>query len=120
MSDIAKEERLAEPELVADEKAVPAEEEDAVEGEPEGGTGKTDYVEFLGTDPSVGTEFYGQHGTHSITRAHMKDTHDVDLGVKEVVWKRGKNGRFLVPASDLTSEVVDILIADPMFKLVSI
>ncbi len=79
-----------------------------------------EYLEFVGTDPIHGTEFYGANGTHSLTQKHMKEYHDVDLGKKEVVWKRGSNGRFLVPVSDLTPEAVEVLAQDPMFKKVSI
>lgn len=88
----------------------------AAEQEPE----KTEYLEFLGTDSVHGTEFYGDTGTHAITNAHMKKYHDVELGVKEAVWKRGSNGRFLVPTKDLNPAAIEILVADPMFKLVTL
>lgn len=80
---------------------------------------EVEYLEFVGTKP-FGTEFYGATGTHTVTRAQMKDRHDVDLGPKEVVWRKGKNGRFLVPVADMTPEAVEVLAADPMFKRVSI
>lgn len=94
--------------------------EEPISDESTADDGKTEYVEFVGSDPAHGTEFYGAKGTHSIDRKHMKDYHDVDLGTKEVVWSRGKNGRFLVPTSELTPEVVAVLEKDPMFKVVSI
>jgi hypothetical protein len=83
--------------------------------------GETEYLEFLGTNPEThGTEFYRDGGTHTISRAHMKAIHGVDLGVKEAVWKRGSNGRFLVPVADLGPEAGEILAADPMFKRVTL
>lgn len=102
-----------EAEVLADEQAAPAE---LAPEEP----AKTEYLEFLGTDPQFGTEFYGETGTHSITAKHLREVADVDLGVKEAVWKRGRNGRFLVPTSDLTPEAVDHLSHDAMFKVVSL
>ena len=83
---------------------------------------KTEYLEFLGTDPSGhGTEFYKDNGgTHTISNAQMKAAYDVELGVKEAVWKRGSNGRFLVPTADLNPKAVEILAKDPMFKLVEL
>jgi hypothetical protein len=79
-----------------------------------------DYIEFLGLEP-YGTEFYkGEHGTHSIERKHMKDYHDIDLGKKEVVWRKGTNGRMLVPVTDLNDETVAYLVTDPMFKRVTL
>ncbi len=80
---------------------------------------KTDYLEFVGTG-QYGTEFYGQRGTHVVTAKQLKEAYDVDLGVKEAVWKRGKNQRFLVPVADLNAEAVEALEKDPMFKRVSI
>jgi hypothetical protein len=81
---------------------------------------KTDYLEFVGTEP-YGTEFYkGDAGTHSITKAQMKANHDIDLGAKEVVWRKGSNGRMLVNTSDMSPEAVDVLADDPMFRRVSL
>jgi hypothetical protein len=93
--------------------------DEAAEAEPVEPT-TTEYLEFLGTDKVHGTEFYGETGTHAISNAHMKATHDVELGVKEAVWKRGPNRRFLVPTADLNPAAVEILAADPMFKLVTL
>jgi hypothetical protein len=89
--------------------------ETTAESEPE----KVEYLEFVGSEP-YGTEFYGQTGTHSITDKHMKEYHDVPLGKKEVVWSRGKNGRFLVPTADLNPDAVTVLADDPMFKVVTV
>lgn len=81
---------------------------------------KTAYVEFVGFPP-YGTEFYkGSGGTHSITNAHMREHHDVDLGMEEAVWKRGANGRFLVKQADLTPGAVEVLANDPAFQLVDL
>lgn len=93
----------ADPEVAADEQAS-AEEV------------KTEYIEFVGMPP-YGTEFTSQH---SVDRKHMKDYHDLDLGAKEVVWTKGKNGRFLVPVSDMTPEAAGYFESDPMFKRVSL
>lgn len=82
---------------------------------------KTEYLEFLGTHPETyGTEFYKDQGTHSISKEHMKTFHDVDLGVEVATWKRGPNGRFLVPTADLNPAAVEVLAADPMFTLVKL
>lgn len=104
-----------EAEVLADEQAAPAELAPEKQ-EP----AKTEYLEFLGTNPEFGTEFYGDTGTHVITAKHLREAADVELGVKEAVWKRGRNGRFLVPTSDLTPEAVDHLSHDAMFKVVSL
>jgi hypothetical protein len=81
---------------------------------------KVEYLEFLGTDSQFGTEFYGETGTHSVTAKHLKEAADVDLGMKEAVWRKGRNGRFLVKTSDLTPEAVEHLATDPMFRVVSL
>jgi hypothetical protein len=81
---------------------------------------KPEYIEFLGTDPRYGTEFYGVNGSHTIGRTHMKDQHDIDLGTKELVWKAGKDGRFLVPVADMSPEAAEHLANDPMFKRVTL
>lgn len=81
---------------------------------------KVEYLEFLGTDPQLGTEFYGATGTHSVSAKHLREVADIELGVKEAVWQRQKNGRFLVPTADLTPEAVEYLMQDPMFKVVSL
>lgn len=79
-----------------------------------------EYVEFIGVPP-YGTEFYKVGGgTHSITEAHMREHHNVGLGQEEVVWKKGANGRMLVPTSELTPEAVSVLAEDPMFEVVTI
>lgn len=83
---------------------------------------KAQYIEFVGTAP-YGTEFYTKTVggvAHTITAKHMRDTHDIDLGKREVSWTRGTNGRFLVSTSDLTPEAVEYLKTDPMFKLVEL
>lgn len=77
---------------------------------------ETEYIEFVG-QPPYGTEFTA---SHSVTRQHMKDYHDVALGPKEVVWQKGKNGRYLVKASEMTPEAAEVLEADPMFKRVTL
>lgn len=81
----------------------------------------TEYIEFVGDKPH-GTEFYKvEGGTHSITAAHMKQYHDVELGAKEIVWrKKTEKGRMLVPVSDMTPEAAEIIAADPMFKRVTL
>lgn len=91
--------------------------EDEVTAEPT--EEKVDYIEFVGQQPH-GTEFYGANGTHTVTRSHLKEYHDVDLGAKEVVWKRGANGRFLVPVNDISPEAVAVLEKDPLFKRVTL
>lgn len=77
---------------------------------------KTEYVEFVGWPP-FGTEFISEH---SITAKHMKEVHDIDLGKKEVVWRKGTNGRFLVPTKDISPDTVAYLKTDPAFKIVSL
>jgi hypothetical protein len=104
-----------EAEVLADEEQAPAE-----PAEQEAAPEKTEYLEFLGTDPAHGTEFYKDSGTHTVSDAHMKSVHDVSLGKREAVWKRGRNGRFLVATADLNPAAVEILAADPMFKLVEL
>jgi hypothetical protein len=92
--------------------------EEDLAAEPE--NDKTEYIEFVGMPP-LGTEFYkGDLGTHSIDRKHMKDVHDIDLGAKEVVWRKGANGRMLVPVADIAPAVVAYLETDPMFKRVTL
>jgi hypothetical protein len=71
-----------------------------------------EYIEFVG-DPQYGTEF---HSEHTVSAAHMRQYHDVDLGTKVVAWN--KQNHFRVPASDITPEAASILEADPMFKRV--
>lgn len=90
-------------------------EEVTVEAKPEAKQ-KTEYIEFVG-DAVHGTEFIGQH---SVDAKHMKEYHDTDLGKKEVVWTKGRNGRYLVKASDITPEAAEVLENDPMFKRVSL
>lgn len=80
---------------------------------------KTKYLEFVGQEP-YGTEFYGTTGTHTVYDAEMKKYYDVSLGRKEAVWKRGANGRFLVPEGDLSPEAVEVLANDPLFKRVEL
>jgi hypothetical protein len=91
---------------------------DSLVGEDSKATDTQEFIEFVGQEP-YGTEFYGLKGTHSIDKKHMKDQHDVDLGAKEIVWKRGSNGRFLVPVSDMSLEAAEALVADPLFKRVT-
>jgi hypothetical protein len=103
---------------VSDERDSVVPDEDLVEKEAPAAT-TTEYLEFVGQEP-YGTEFYGQTGTHTVTKAHMKEHHDVDLGTKEVVWKRGPNGRFLVPVADITPEAAEVLSNDPLFRRVTL
>lgn len=78
-----------------------------------------EFLEFVGTPP-YGTEFYsGEFGTHVVTAKQLKDAYDVDLGKKEVVWRKDKNGRMLVSTEGLTPEAVEALANDQMFKVVS-
>lgn len=108
----------AEAEVLADEQAAPEELAEQVEApaQPE----KTEYIEFVG-QPPYGTEFYnGEFGTHTVYAKEFKAYHDLDLGKKEVVWRKGKNGRMLVPVSDITPEAAEYLESDPMFKRVEL
>ena len=77
---------------------------------------KTTYVEFVGSPP-YGTEFVNDH---SVDKAHMRQYHDVDLGAEVVKWTKGKNGRFLVPADQMTPEAAKVLDNDPMFQVVEL
>lgn len=77
---------------------------------------KTEYVEFVGTDPNYGTEF---HEKHAVSRAHLKKYHDLTTP-KDLEWTKGSNGRFLVPVADMTPEVAELLANDPMFKRVTL
>lgn len=76
-----------------------------------------EYIEFVGTDKRYGTEF---HSTHTVTAKDLEDAADIDLGKDVVTWRKGSNGRFLVPASELTPEAVEYLASDPMFRLVKV
>jgi hypothetical protein len=100
-----------EREMQADAEAVPelAEEQAPTE---------TEYIEFVGDKP-YGTEFYGQGGTHTITRKQFENYHDIKT-VKDLVWKRGANGRFLVPVADMSPEAAELLANDPMFRRVTL
>lgn len=93
-----------------------AEESVAAEPVPTDEPTKTEYVEWVGLPPFGTTSSSG----HSVSAAHMKKYHDVDLGVKEASWTPDRKRRFLVKASDLTPEAVEVLTADPMFKLVEL
>lgn len=97
----------AQDNVVAEDEKVPADD-------------KIEYLEFVGMEP-YGTEFYkGEFGTHTVTKAQMKANHDIDLGAKEVVWRKDGAGRMLVKASDMTPEAANYLATDPMFKLVTL
>ena len=98
----------ADPEVRADEEAALEE----PQAEPQG----TEYIEFVGQQP-YGTEFTT---SHTVSRKDLKDAYDIDLGTKEVVWTKGRNGRFLVKASDMSPEAVEVLENDPMFKRVTL
>ncbi len=81
---------------------------------------KKEYIEFVG-QPPYGTEFYnGEYGTHTVFANDFKKYHDLDLGKKEVVWRKGPNGRMLVPVADITPEAAEYLASDPMFKRVTL
>jgi hypothetical protein len=106
-----------EAEVLADEQAAPAE---LAEQEPAPEEDKTEYIEFVG-QPPYGTEFYkGELGTHTVFAHDFKKYHDLELGKKEVVWRKGSNGRMLVPVSDITPEAAEYLASDPMFKRVTL
>lgn len=105
--------------VLADEEAAPdelAEQLDEAPAEPQ----KIEYIEFVGEKP-YGTEFYrGEYGTHTVFAADFKKYHDLELGKKEVVWRKGANGRMLVPVSDITPEAAEYLASDPMFRRVEL
>lgn len=103
MSDVREPEDLSEDELF---------EEQADE---EVGEAPTEYIEFLGWKP-YGTEFISEH---SVPKKHMKDTHDIK-STKDVVWRKGANGRMLVPVADIDPDVVDYLVTDEAFKKVTL
>lgn len=96
------------------DEAVPSDSKVPVEAEPD--TTKTEYIEFVGTDPKHGTEF---HTSHSVSKAHFKKFHDVTTD-KDLEWTKGPNGRFLVPVSDMSPEAAEVLVNDPMFKRVTL
>lgn len=75
----------------------------------------TEYIEFLGWAP-YGTEFTSEH---SVPKKHMKDVHDIKA-TKDVVWRKGANGRMLVPVSQIDKDVVDYLVTDVAFKKVTL
>jgi hypothetical protein len=121
MTDLPQEER----DILADEQAAKDIDQDNSVAVPEDDEPETtDYIEFVGTDPQFGTEFYrpGVVG-HSITRKHMRETHDVTM-TKDLEWTKaeaGKHkGRMLVPVEGLSQDTLDILENDPMFKRVSL
>lgn len=78
---------------------------------------KVEYIEFLGTDPGLhGTTL---HTSHSVSKAHFKQYHDV-VTDKDLTWTKGSNGRFLVPVGDMSPEAAEVLAKDPMFKRVKV
>ena len=113
--------------IEADEQAaerIDGEEGVADEPEAEPEPEKVEYIEFLGTDPKFGTEFYapGVVG-HTVTRKDLKDAWGITIP-KDIEWTKlaggPHRGRMLVPVSDLTPEAADGLANDPMFKRVSL
>lgn len=104
-----------EQEVARDEAAVPELTEDAPAPEEEPEPDKTEYLEFVGTQP-YGTEFTIGH---SVSKAHLKKYHDV-VTPKDLEWTKGSNGRFLVPISDISPEAVEVLVNDPQFKRVKL
>jgi len=108
---VAQEQEIDADESVAPDELAPEEPEEPA---------KTEYIEFVGQEP-YGTEFYrGEHGTHTVFAKDFKEYHDLELGKKEVVWRKGKNGRMLVPVTDITPEAAEYLESDPMFKRVTL
>lgn len=106
-----------EAEVLADEQAAP---EELAEQAPAPEEGKTEYIEFVG-QPPYGTEFHrGEYGTHTVNAKDFKTYHNLDLGKKEVVWRKGANGRMLVPVADITPDAAEYLASDPMFKRVTL
>lgn len=75
-----------------------------------------EYVEFIGWPP-YGTEFTS---LHTISADHMREVHNIELGTEEAVWRKGSNGRFLVPTSSLSREAVAYLKTDAAFQVVNL
>lgn len=113
MSDANEAQTAEEREVALDEAAMPQTAE--AEPEPE----KTEYIEFVGTEP-YGTEFIGEH---TVTRRQLREAWGVTIP-KDLKWTKtqgGPNaGRMLVPVSDMTPEAAEGFDKDPMFKLVSL
>lgn len=76
----------------------------------------TEYIEFVGWKP-YGTEFTAEH---SISGKHMQDTHDIKMTGKDLVWRKGANGRMLLPLDSINPEVAEYLETDEAFKKVSL
>lgn len=76
---------------------------------------KIEYLEYVGEKP-YGTEFIHQH---TVTRKQLKDYRDVTTD-KDLSWTKGKNGRMLVPISDMSPEAAEALEADPVFRRVTL
>lgn len=103
---------MTDSDLVEDPETNEEQAEQAEQAEP----ARDEYIEFVG-QPPYGTEFIG---SHTVDRQHMKEYHDVALGPKEVVWTKGKNGRYLVSVADMTPEAAAVLEADPLFRRVTL
>ena len=100
----------ADPEVRADEQAGL---------EPEQEEGKTQYVEFVGSEP-FGTEFTSEH---TVTRKQLRDAWDVSTP-KDLRWTKAQSGprkgRMLVQASDMSPEALEGFTNDPMFRVVEL
>ena len=81
---------------------------------------KVEYIEFVGLDSGLGTEF---HSEHTVTRKQLKDAWDVTTP-KDLRWVKAEGGphkgRMLVPVSDMSPEAAAGLENDPMFKRVTL
>lgn len=81
---------------------------------------KTEYIEFVGTDPQYGVEF---HSEHTVTRKQLRDAWGVETS-KDLKWTKQDGGplkgRMLVPVADMSPEAAEGLANDPMFKRVTL
>ena len=115
MTDDRNEVPEADPEVRADEQ-VDLDLEQGLEPEQES---KTQYVEFVGSEP-FGTEFTSEH---TVTRKQLRDAWDVSTP-KDLRWTKAQSGprkgRMLVPASDMSPEALEGFTNDPMFRVVEL
>lgn len=85
---------------------------------------KTKFVEFVGTDPRFGVEFYpeGRVG-HTVLPRDVKDAWGVEIP-KKIEWTKAAGGphkgRMLAPAEGLSDEALESFNNDPMFKVVEL
>lgn len=103
--------------MTTDEKVELGSDQSSDKATDEGGV---EYLEYKG-DSVYGTEFLV---SHTITPAQAKAAEWETIPEKDMVWTRresGKNkGRMLLKVADLTPGVVEELVTDPGFRVVTL